>query len=489
MTTPSPLLIGFDGSELTPALSQYLKEIDPAGVVFFQRNIISIQQTKQLIQQIKELLGNVIVAIDHEGGVVSRFPAECPVPPSPAAIAYEGSLEMIQKSCRIQAELLSYLGFNLNFAPAQDLSQLTGRSILGPRVYSSDPKEVGRYGKICIAEHQKRGIGATAKHFPGHGHSLIDTHFAAGVVDKSEKFLRDNDLIPFFESISAQVPAIMSAHLTFSDLDPDLPATLSRKILYDLLRMEMGFKGLVITDCVEMSGLCDKYSPRLIIQKGIVAGVDLWISSYSLKRSLPFQRELKRAWIELSQEHPEEIIYSKNRLKQFLKDYSLNGTTVESPPDMAEVIEIHKKTIQKVENRIWECTPRGIFLVELKKSNSRGKGINAEEGSSPLIESIKRSTRHIKLEKIIPIGDVENLQLICETVNQQNLLLVLLTSDAWVQDDYKQMMSCLKTSECSLHIALMEEQDLTGFAHREWCTRGYCKLSGQVLGEELDKLI
>ncbi len=489
MTTPLPLLIGFDGSELTPALSQYLKEIDPAGVIFFQRNIISIQQTKQLIQQIKELLGSVIVAIDHEGGVVSRFPAECPVPPSPAAIAYEGSLEMIQKSCQVQAELLSYLGFNLNFAPVQDLGQLTGRSILGPRVYSSDPKEVGRYGKICIKEHQKQGIGTTAKHFPGHGHSLIDTHFEAGLVDKSEKFLRDNDLKPFFESISAQVPAIMSAHLTFPELDPNLPATLSRKILYDLLRIEMGFEGLVITDCVEMSGLCDKYSPRVIIQKGIVAGVDLWISSYSIKKSIPFQRELKRAWIDLSQKYPEEITYSNTRLNQFLKGYSLSETTLKSPPDTADVIEIHKKTIQKVENRTWEFLPRGIFLAELKNSHSRGKGINEEQGSSHYIESIKRYSVHIKSEEVTHIGDAANLKLICETANQQKLLLVLLTSGAWIQNEYEQMMSCLKISECSLHIALMEEQDLTGFAHREWCTRGYCKLSGQVLGEELDKLI
>jgi beta-N-acetylhexosaminidase len=288
LSSPVPLIIGFDGTDLNKKLQQHLLKINPVGIVLFKRNIVSLDQTKELIRQIRELLGQIVVAIDHEGGLVNRFPDNCPAPPSPMSLNRSGADQLLIAACRMQAEILAYLGINLNFAPVLDLAAGLINPAIGTRAFSDNPHDVARYGKICVAAHREFSIGTCAKHFPGHGRSETDSHYATGEVLADEPTLWAEDLLPFRELIVDEVPAVMLAHLIYPALDPGIPAIFSRKIVTELLRNKLGFEGLIISDCVEMSAVGDSNSPLQIIQQGVSAGIDLFISSFSLKKARSF---------------------------------------------------------------------------------------------------------------------------------------------------------------------------------------------------------
>ncbi|MBU3914502.1 hypothetical protein KKA14_03120, partial [bacterium] len=322
ISAPVPLLIGFSGTSITQPLKRHLLAMNPAGIVLFKRNITSFQQTRLLISEIKDLLGNIIISVDHEGGVVSRFPDECPNPPSPKSLRQAGSFEIVREACKIQAETLNYLGINLNFVPVLDLMVNPDNQVIGTRSFSADAEEVAIYGKICVEEHQKFNIGTTAKHFPGHGRTSTDSHFALGEVDYSDEDSLNQDLIPYKAVIKTGVSAVMTAHLMYPALDDTYPASLSKKIVMGILRNQLKFEGLIINDCVEMSGISDHFSPRQIIQNGVQAGVDLFISSFSLKKSLEYQLELKREFNDL-------ITRSEGNMSNFKGIYSRLGSFTE----------------------------------------------------------------------------------------------------------------------------------------------------------------
>ncbi|NQU65179.1 MAG: glycoside hydrolase family 3 protein, partial [SAR324 cluster bacterium] len=309
LCSPIPLVIGFEGTSLNKKLQQHLLKINPVGIILFKRNIVSLNQTRDLIRQIRELLGQILVTLDHEGGLVNRLPENCPAPPSPMALNRSGDEELIQAACRMQAEILAYLGINLNFAPVLDLAAGFINPAIGTRAFADSPEEVSAYGQICVAAHRDLSIGTCAKHFPGHGNSPIDSHYASGEVRVDEPTLWVNDLRPFRELIAQGIPTVMLAHLIYPSLDPGNPAMLSRKIVTELLREKLGFEGIVISDCVEMSAVSEAYTPSQIIQRGLSAGVDLFISSFSLMKSSEFQLLLKKTIEEVQQsqqiENPE----------------------------------------------------------------------------------------------------------------------------------------------------------------------------------------
>ena len=482
----TPLIIGFEGVSLTSSLRNHLLAVNPAGVILFKRNIKSLDQVKGLIAEIKSLLGEIIVAIDHEGGVVSRFPADCPVPPSAQALAWSGSPQMTEEACRMQAQLAAHLGFNLNFTPVLDLAVDGRNQVIGTRAFSGDPRQVAQYGQVSIDVHESFMVGSSAKHFPGHGRTAQDSHFATGVVDHSSQAQLDDDLLPFKRAIAAGVPTIMTAHLVYKQLDPGTTATFSQPILTDLLRSRLGFQGLIISDCVEMAGIGEMDTPEKIIAAGIQAGLDLFISSYSLKKSVDFQRSLNDAFTVLVEKEQERLKASQNRLTQFITRYEKNSVVVPALPSLENCLDLHRKTVQKVSFAPLPRTHQKFFLIEL--ANRELSGINADQNWNVVCQEIFKSCPSVKGQELISKCDKQRLESVVAECNRQSLTAVLLSYNGFRNEGYVHFVKALAALDSAIHIALLDPGDLQGNCANEWTTRGFNSCTGKAIAQELSRL-
>lgn len=483
----SPIILGFEGTQLTKNLCQHLQKTDPSGIVLFKRNIQSLEQTKRLVRDIREHLGDIIVAVDHEGGVVNRFPEDCPVPPSPLALNKAGQIELIHKACRMQAELLSFLGIDLNFVPVVDLDAGSDNLAIGTRAFSKDPKEVIEYGKACVEEHRKLSIGTVAKHFPGHGRTVSDSHFSVGQVDLSKQDLWESDLVPYQSLIHQDIPAIMTAHLYYPALDNTYPATLSSTIINSFLRVKMQFKGLIISDCIEMAGISKKYSIKQMVQLGVQAGIDIWITSFSLRKSYDFQIELKR---ELDNQLNEDIEMREEihqRLTKYLRRYCAFPKPVETLISADETLSLHQATLTKLKSGKLDPGYTSFYLIEL--SNGENRGINTLTTWNVVTEQIKKKCTTLYENKIILHDEKDEFIHHINIANKSHCTILLLTANGFRQDSYTELISQLKKAESSIHIALLDSKDLSGFADHEWATWGFNAWTGKMIAENLSQII
>ncbi|MBU2512228.1 hypothetical protein KJ966_12890 [bacterium] len=484
---PTPFIIGFDGTSVTPSLKSHLLEINPAGVVLFRRNIESVQQVMKLITDLKDLLGAIIIAVDHEGGVVSRFPEDCPVPPSPNALRYADSRNVTREACRLQAELLNYLGFNLNFAPVLDLAVDPENQVIGTRAYSADPTEVGEYGEICFNEHQKLNIATSAKHFPGHGRTDLDSHYVSGNVIHSNLEEFQNDIEPFGKLVDMGIPTVMTAHLTYPIVDPEFPASLSAVILKDILRTQLKFSGLIISDCVEMAGITGELSPENIITQGLLAGIDLFISSFSIKKSKEFQLALKRAYQDFLYNHREPGYFVFDRLKPFRERYITRENKQTSLPDYNDAILKHQKTLEKVNYSKLNKAYQKMVLVEL--ANRSYQGVNADPGWNQASRIIKEECYLIEKSVINTQCNLQEFNNIMKLCNESRLTCVLMTYNGYRNETYEDFMKIFQKVDSGVHIALLDKRDLRNFCQNEWVTRGFNAFTGKMLAQELLRLV
>lgn len=277
-------ILGFDGTRVDDTLKTWVELYRPAGFVLFARNIVSPQQIAQLSNDIHRLYPEndpPLISVDQEGGRVARLGAPFNIVPEARALGRHylqtGSLDHIHKLATITAKELKAVGINLNFAPVLDVDSNPDNPIIADRAYANNPKTVAAAGCCVIKAYQKQGLLACGKHFPGHGDTNLDSHYDLPVVQRSRRSLDDLELIPFRTAIETGVASLMTAHVLYPTLDEIYPATLSHNILTRLLREELGFKGLIITDNMEMRGVWGRFTSAQIMQRSVEAGCDLFI--------------------------------------------------------------------------------------------------------------------------------------------------------------------------------------------------------------------
>ena len=462
----TPILIGFEGVTVTSDLAKHFKKINPIGVILFRRNITSFTQTAQLVAGIKELLGDVLIGIDQEGGAVERL-GELAIP-SQFALSQAG---LVTEATKLQARLLASLGINLNFSPVLDLYD-SKSPVINLRAFSADPLVVAKCGEESLTSHLKSGVTPCPKHFPGHGRSLEDSHFSAATLDKSKKELEAAELIPFQTAIDAGCPMMMSAHLWVPELDSDLPATFSKKILNDLLREQMGYQGLIISDCLEMAATEDSYSPAEMVRLGRLAGLDIWMSSFSLKGSLEFQLELAQ---ELKRQTDDK---SGARIQAFLRNFPQLKA---EQPKAEEIDALYEASlIQRGEGFNYS---QGIICCSLGKYKK--SGVNAGEQQHPFLARLNDSTLPIKVSKAI--NRPAELQSLVTLANAEKALLLLVSSDAFLRSDWDSENYSLEKANNCLHIALKSPLDLKLEAKNHWGLQGYNATGSKFLVTKLLK--
>lgn len=269
------LMIDLPGPRLDAATRAHLARFPFGGVCLFRRNIESVEQTAQLVREVRELLGpQAWVAVDQEGGMVARV-LELPLAPAPMALAATGSLELAQQVGAAVGRGLASLGINWNFAPCLDVNSNPHNPIIGERSFGHRPGPATDLALSWARGLQSSGVLATGKHFPGHGNTYQDSHLTLPTVDSPLEDLQQTEFYPFRQFIDQGFSSLMTAHLVFSALDAGLPATLSPRILTQLLRQEWGFTGLVVTDAMDMKAITAHYTPVQAAQQAWTAGADM----------------------------------------------------------------------------------------------------------------------------------------------------------------------------------------------------------------------
>ncbi len=280
------LMTGFHGTELTDEYRRVVREHKIANVILFRENIESCAQLRRICGEIQKLVREetghgALIAIDQEGGIVSRLPADGVNVPGAMAIAATGDPANAYKAGLLTGRQLRALGVNFDFAPVADVNTSAANPVIGARSYGDDPAEAGRYACEMARGLADGGVLSSAKHFPGHGDTDVDSHLALPKVDKSREELEKAELVPFRMAVAAGIPAIMTTHILFPQIEPEyLPATMSRRILTGLLRGEMGFGGLIVSDCMEMLAIRNHFGTVNGTVTAMGAGVDVVLISH-----------------------------------------------------------------------------------------------------------------------------------------------------------------------------------------------------------------
>ena len=275
------IMVGFEGTQASAAIETHIRERFVGGVVLFSRNIQSPQQTAELTNQLQRLASvtarqiPLFIGIDQEGGWVVRLRDGATVLPGNMALGATDSTELAERAGEITAVELAAVGVNLNFAPVMDVNNNLHNPVIGRRSFGESSELVSRLGVAYIQGLQRNDVLATAKHFPGHGDTTVDSHFDLPTVSHDLERIHALELQPFRAAIDADVAAIMTAHIIYPALDADRPATISPTILTDLLRKELRFDGLIITDDMEMKAIDDRYRSGEAAVMAIEAGADI----------------------------------------------------------------------------------------------------------------------------------------------------------------------------------------------------------------------
>jgi len=280
------LMIGFDGTELSQELIAWLKEYQPGGVILFSRNLIDPAQIAELTNSLQAQASQapLLIAIDQEGGRVSRLPKGFTIFPPAATVAACHSSDLAYQAAAVTAQELRAVGINMNMAPVLDVNSNPSNPIIGNRAFAEDPDEVCRMGVATITGIQDHSVLACGKHFPGHGDTTTDSHKELPIAKLSKERLERIELKPFRQAIAQGLRAIMSAHVQYPALDNTAPATLSHAIMTNLLRQELGFSGISLSDDLEMHAIVDHLSVGDAAVRALQAGVDLLLICHRLDR-------------------------------------------------------------------------------------------------------------------------------------------------------------------------------------------------------------
>ncbi len=274
------LVVGFGGTHVTSHIAHWVKDRHVGGVALFSRNIIDLEQTARFTRELHALTENkipIFLALDQEGGNVVRVKDGAVVLPGNMALGATRSPALAYVAGQALGIDLRLLGFNMNLAPVLDVNSNPKNPVIGVRSYGERPELVADLGAWYVRGQQEMGVVAVAKHFPGHGDTTSDSHFAMPSIAADLDRLEHLELLPFRRAMDAGLDAVMTAHIALPKIaeSQDLPATLSHVVLTDILRKRLGFGGIVITDGLEMQGIVQRYGSGRAAVLAILAGADM----------------------------------------------------------------------------------------------------------------------------------------------------------------------------------------------------------------------
>ncbi len=368
------VLLDLPGPCLDSDSARLLEQFPVGGILFFRRNLPSSERAAALCQTLRNALAGPILAIDQEGGSVVRL-LDPPLCPGAMALGAADDPALTEEVAAAMARRLRALGIDLNFAPVADVNVNPRNPVIGTRAFGSAPDLVSRHVAAFIRGHQREGVAACAKHFPGHGDTHLDSHVSLPTVAHSLERLHAVELPPFQAAIAAGCAAIMPGHLLVKELDRR-PATVSRRILVQLLREELGFRGLVVTDALNMGGIARDYG-HTAAAEAIGAGADLALvlgDVASQKRAL--EELLRRA--ESGRIPLARIAEALGRIRGFRERFPEPPSLSKLPDWSAEealMLRAAKRSLVRVGDPFPISRGDSILLVARREESSAAKAL------------------------------------------------------------------------------------------------------------------
>jgi beta-N-acetylhexosaminidase len=339
------LVIGFDGTKLTPRLSSLLTRLQPAGVILFARNLKTPQQTWQLLRNCQKYVSAPLFnCVDLEGGTVDRFRDVLGPTPSAAEVFATGDRKLFRKHGQLIGENCRALGFNLDFTPVLDLAFEASRSVLSSRAVSTNPHEAAAYAREFLAGLRAANVLGCGKHFPGLGEGKLDSHHELPVIKKPLKNLWAEDLLPY-RMLRTQLPMVMISHAAYPRVTHDrIPASLSKIWITGILRKRIGYRNLVVSDDLEMGGVLSAAPVGVAAVEHIRAGGDLCLICHREDYILQAHEGLVKT-VERDPKFASRVAESARRVLAFKKKSAklLRGTR---SPSTA--------TVEKLSRKLWE---------------------------------------------------------------------------------------------------------------------------------------
>jgi beta-N-acetylhexosaminidase len=356
------LLAGFDGTVPSPEIVALIRDHGLGGVILYAKNCVDADQVAELTSSLQAETQEagaedpLFIAIDQEQGRVVRLREGVTLFPPMGEIARIGDPALVERVARVVSRELLALGINWNLAPVADVLS-TPSCPVGSRSFGSDPALVSTLVCAYVRGAVKEGMISCAKHFPGHGATEADSHFTSPRIERDLPSLRKVDLPPFRAAIAAGVPSVMTTHITFPSLDAALPATFSPEVIDGLLRRELAFEGVVVSDDLEMSGSSENFPLAEGALLALSAGVDMILVSGMLlpERDLPGLLEHLGGALATGGMNPPRVQEALNRVTKLKKKY-LDGTGHNGPGNAREILRCpeHLDLLQEVERRLSE---------------------------------------------------------------------------------------------------------------------------------------
>ncbi|HEU5140112.1 MAG TPA: beta-N-acetylhexosaminidase [Bacillales bacterium] len=357
------VMCGFQGKVPSEGIRRMIHEQRIGGVIYFSRNVESPKQVHQLSYELQEYAREnngipLFIGIDQEGGMVARITDGITLMPGNMALGAVGDVQDVQRASEISGIELRALGINMNFAPSVDINNNPNNPVIGVRSFGDDPIQVSELGIAAVRGYQKADISAAVKHFPGHGDTADDSHFALPQIPHGRERVREVELVPFKKAIDHGVDMVMTAHIVFPAFDESgNPGTLSSNVVRGLLRNELGYKGVVITDCLEMDAVSETFGTEKAAVMAIEAGADIALVSHREDRQIGAIREIMNA-VKNGRISEKRIDESVGRILELKKRRNLEGDSVSW--------EEAKETIFLKENRdfVQKLSEKSITVVK-----------------------------------------------------------------------------------------------------------------------------
>jgi len=268
------IMIRFPGTVLDAATADFIQTNGIRAVCLFRGNMTDSEQLAKLTADLRAVMGpESLIAIDQEGGAVVRS-TWVPAPPAAMGLGAADDTDLARRTGAAVARAVKALGFNWNFAPVLDLNNNPDNPVIAERSFGADPQRATELAMAWMAGSHAEGVACCVKHFPGHGDTNVDSHRALPTVNKPLEELAQFEFAPF-RMAAGQAPAMMTAHIVYPTLDADNPASLSRRILHDLLREEWHYRGIVITDGMDMHAIAGRYGVGNAAVRALAAGADM----------------------------------------------------------------------------------------------------------------------------------------------------------------------------------------------------------------------
>jgi beta-N-acetylhexosaminidase len=339
------LIVGFDGDEMTPPLAFLLKRLQPAGVILFARNIKSAEQTWQLLRECQKCVETpLFTCVDLEGGTVDRLRDAIGPAPSAADVFAVDDPRLFRRHGQIIGSNCRAVGFNVDFAPVLDLAFETSHGVMGSRVVSADPEATVAYAREFLAGMNAAKVLGCGKHFPGLGEGKLDSHHELPVIEKPLKRLWAEDLVPY-RMLRRQLPFVMVSHAAYPKATKTrTPASLSKEWISDILKKRIGYRGLVVSDDLEMGGVLSAAPVGEAVVEFVRAGGDLCLICHREERVLEAHEALTKA-VEADKKFAKRVAESARRVLAF---------KVKCRPQLKIGKAPSVSTMEKLTRNLWE---------------------------------------------------------------------------------------------------------------------------------------